>query len=32
MATINNLFNYFNFKIFRMTLNAHMHLSLSHFK
>ena len=32
MTTINNLFDCFNFKLFRITLTAHGHLSLSHLK
>lgn len=32
MTTINNLFEYFNLKLFRITLTAHVHLSLSHLK
>ncbi|SNU37607.1 conserved hypothetical protein [Klebsiella grimontii] len=30
MATINNLFDCFSFKLFRITLTAHVHLSLSY--
>ncbi|CAI1986580.1 hypothetical protein SERMPA_00057 (plasmid) [Serratia marcescens] len=32
MTAINNLFDYFNFKLFGITFTAHGHLSLSHLK
>ncbi len=32
ITAINNLFDCFNFKLFRITLTAHGHLSLSHLK
>lgn len=32
MTAVNNLFYRFNFKLFEITLTAHGHLSLGHFK